>query len=53
MVLYVAMVETEVEAVAVVRSTVPPDWQVEDVIGHALASLAERRKIGPGNVEQL
>src|SRR5438477_94755 len=53
MVLYVAVVESETEAVAAVRSTVPRDWQVEDVIGHALPSLVERRKIGPGKVEQL
>jgi hypothetical protein len=53
MVLYVAVVESEAEAVAAVRSAVPQDWQVEDVIGHALPSLVERRKIGPGRVEQL
>jgi hypothetical protein len=53
MVLYVAVVESETEAVAAVRATVPPDWQVEDVIGQALPSLVERRKIGPGKVEQL
>ena len=50
MVLYVAVVESEAEAVA---AAVPQDWQVEDVIGHALPSLVERRKIGPGRVEQL
>ena len=53
MVLFVALVDTETEAVAAVRSAVPPDWQVEDVIGYALPSLIERRKISPGRVEQL
>ena len=53
MVLFVAVFETETEAVNAVRSAVPNDWQVEDVIGHALASLIERRKISPGRVEQL
>jgi hypothetical protein len=53
MVLYVAVAESEAEAVAAVRSTVPADWQVEDVIGHALPSLVERRKISAGRVEQL
>ena len=53
MVLYVAVFHSEAEALEAIRANVPSDWQVEDVIGQALDSLVERRRITPGSVVQL
>lgn len=53
MTLYVAMVSSEAEALSKVAAIVPKAWTVEDVVGVALPSLVERRKLRDGSIERL
>ena len=53
MAIYIAMVETEDDALKAVKSAIPSGWHVEDVIGQALPRLVERQRLAPGRVEQL
>lgn len=50
---YVAMFDTEKEALEAVRSVAPKNWRVDEVIGRAANTLVERRKLRTGSVEQL
>jgi hypothetical protein len=51
-VIYVAMFDTEDQAIKAVKAKIPSDWQVDDVIGVSVTALGAR-KIPPGTVEQL
>ena len=51
--LFIANVATEAEAMQKVRMQVPHHWTVDDVVGVALPSVVERRRILPGQVHQL
>lgn len=53
MTLYVAMVSSEAEALSQVAGIVPKAWMVEDVVGVALPSLIEHRKLRDGSIERL
>lgn len=53
MTLYVAVVSNEAEALSQVAAIIPKAWAVEDVVGIALPSLVERRKLRDGSVERL
>lgn len=53
MTLYVAMASSEAEALSQVADAIPKAWAVEDVVGVALPSLVERRKLSEGSVERL
>ena len=51
--LYVAMFDTEQDALDAVRSVAPNHWRVDEVLGRAADTVVERRKLKAGSVEQL
>ena len=53
MVIYVAMFDTKEEALKAVAVDAPSGWRVEEVIGRALDSVVERRKVRPRTVTRL
>jgi hypothetical protein len=51
MTLYVAIFDTEAEALEAVRAKVPSSWKVEEVDGIAASSYVERHRLRKGDVQ--
>ena len=50
---YVAVFDTEEQALSAVKAKLPENWGVETITGIARATLADQQRFKPGTVERL